>query len=75
MTVVVDNDARSVDCVVVYKVDRTSRSLLDFARIVEIFDRNGVNFAAVTQQFNTMNSIGRLTLNILLSFRRPSGEW
>src|ERR1700690_1389621 len=61
-------EARAVDCVVVYKVDRLSRSLLDFSRIVEIFDRNGVNFAAVTQQFNTTNSIGRLTLNILLSF-------
>src|SRR5271156_4261619 len=67
-------EARSVDCVVVYKVDRLSRSLLDFARIVEIFDRNGVNFAAVTQQFNTTNSIGRLTLNILLSFAQFERE-
>src|SRR5258706_14829713 len=61
-------EARSVDCVVVYKVDRLSRSLLDFARIIEIFDRNGVSFVAVTQQFNTTSSLGRLTLNILLSF-------
>src|SRR5579864_7008889 len=67
-------EARAVDCVVVYKVDRLSRSLLDFARIVEIFDRNGVNFAAVTQQFNTTNSIGRLTLNILLSFAQFERE-
>ena len=51
-------EARSVDCVVVYKVDRLSRSLLDFSRIVEIFDRNGVSFAAVTQQFNSEFSAG-----------------
>src|SRR5471032_3061349 len=56
-------EARSVDCIVVYKVDRLSRSLLDFARIIEIFDRNGVSFVAVTQQFNTTSSLGRLTLN------------
>ena len=61
-------EARSVDCIVVYKVDRLSRSLLDFARIIEVFDRNGVSFVAVTQQFNTTSSLGRLTLNILLSF-------
>jgi len=67
-------EARSVDCVVVYKVDRLSRSLLDFSRIVEIFDRNGVSFAAVTQQFNTTTSIGRLTLNILLSFAQFERE-
>jgi len=53
-------EARSVDCIVVYKVDRLSRSLLDFARIIEIFDRNGVSFVAVTQQFNTTSSLGRL---------------
>src|ERR1700741_3165092 len=67
-------EARSVDCVVVYKVDRLSRSLLDFARIVEIFDRNGVSFVAVTQQFNTTSSLGRLTLNILLSFAQFERE-
>ena len=61
-------EARSIDCIVVYKVDRLSRSLLDFARIIEVFDRNGVSFVAVTQQFNTTSSLGRLTLNILLSF-------
>ncbi len=67
-------EARSVDCIVVYKVDRLSRSLLDFARIIEVFDRNGVSFAAVTQQFNTTTSIGRLTLNILLSFAQFERE-
>ena len=52
-------DTRSVDCVVVYKVDRLSRSLMDFARIIEVFDQNGVSFVSVTQQFNTTTSIGR----------------
>src|SRR6202158_3883725 len=61
-------EARSVDCIVVYKVDRLSRSLLEFARIFQVFDRNGVSFVAVTQQFNTTSSLGRLTLNILMSF-------
>ena len=65
---------RSVDCVVVYKVDRLSRSLMDFARIVEVFDQNGVSFVSVTQQFNTTTSIGRLTLNILLSFAQFERE-
>src|SRR5580698_8462784 len=50
-------EARSIDCIVVYKMDRLSRSLLDFARIIEIFDRNGVSFVAVTQQFNTTSSL------------------
>jgi site-specific DNA recombinase len=67
-------EARSVDCIVVYKVDRLSRSLLDFARIIEVFDRNGVSFVAVTQQFNTTSSLGRLTLNILLSFAQFERE-
>ena len=67
-------EARTIDCIVVYKVDRLSRSLLDFARIVEIFDRNGVSFVAVTQQFNTTSSLGRLTLNILLSFAQFERE-
>jgi site-specific DNA recombinase len=67
-------EARTVDCVVVYKVDRLSRSLMDFARIIEIFDRNGVSFVSVTQQFNTTNSLGRLTLNILLSFAQFERE-
>src|SRR5215211_2684491 len=57
-----------VDTVVVYKVDRLTRSLMDFAKLVELFDRHGVTFIAVTQQFNTTSSMGRLTLNMLLSF-------
>src|SRR6516162_3054106 len=63
-------DIRSgrVDIVVVYKVDRLTRSLADFARLVEIFDGEGVSFVSVTQQFNTTSSMGRLTLNVLLSF-------
>lgn len=65
---------RSVDCVVVYKVDRLSRSLMDFARIIEVFDQNGASFVSVTQQFNTTTSIGRLTLNILLSFAQFERE-
>jgi len=67
-------EARSVDCIVVYKVDRLSRSLMDFARIIEVFDQNGVSFVSVTQQFNTTTSIGRLTLNILLSFAQFERE-
>jgi site-specific DNA recombinase len=67
-------EARLVDCIVVYKVDRLSRSLMEFARIIEIFDRNGVSFVAVTQQFNTTSSLGRLTLNILLSFAQFERE-
>ncbi|MGA3231126.1 MAG: recombinase family protein [Candidatus Binatus sp.] len=58
----------SIDVVVVYKVDRLTRSLADFARMVELFDAHGVSFVAVTQQFNTTTSMGRLTLNVLLSF-------
>jgi site-specific DNA recombinase len=63
-----------IDCVVVYKVDRLSRSLLDFARMMETFDRHGVSFSAVSQQFSTTHSIGRLTLNILLSFAQFERE-
>jgi len=63
-----------VDCVVVYKVDRLSRSLLDFAKIMETFERHGVSFVSVTQQFNTTHSMGRLTLNILLSFAQFERE-
>ena len=69
-----DIEAGKVDCVVVYKVDRLSRSLLDFARIMEAFDRKGVSFVSVTQQFNTTSSMGRLTLNILLSFAQFERE-
>ena len=67
-----------VDVVVVYKVDRLTRSLADFARMVEVFDTCGVSFVAVTRQFNTTTSMGRLTLNVLLSFaqfeREVTGE-
>jgi DNA invertase Pin-like site-specific DNA recombinase len=67
-----------VDVVVVYKIDRLTRSLADFAKIVEIFDAKGVSFVSVTQQFNTTTSMGRLTLNVLLSFaqfeREVTGE-
>jgi site-specific DNA recombinase len=67
-----------IDVVVVYKVDRLTRSLADFAKIVEIFDAKGVSFVSVTQQFNTTTSMGRLTLNVLLSFaqfeREVTGE-
>jgi site-specific DNA recombinase len=63
-----------VDVIVVYKIDRLSRSLADFAKLVEVFDRNGVTFVSVTQQFNTTTSMGRLTLNILLSFAQFERE-
>lgn len=67
-----------IDVVVVYKVDRLTRSLADFAKMVEVFDAKGVSFVAVTQQFNTTSSMGRLTLNVLLSFaqfeREVTGE-
>jgi site-specific DNA recombinase len=73
-----DIRARKVDTVVVYKVDRLTRSLADFAKIVEIFDVHGVAFVSVTQHFNTTTSMGRLTLNVLLSFaqfeREVAGE-
>jgi site-specific DNA recombinase len=68
----VESDA--VDCVVVYKVDRLSRSLLDFTRMLSLFDQHKVSFVAVTQQFNTSTSLGRLTLNILLSFAQFERE-
>lgn len=67
-----------IDVVVVYKIDRLSRSLMDFSKLVEVFDRNSVTFVSVTQSFNTTTSMGRLTLNILLSFaqfeREVTGE-
>lgn len=69
-----DIEAGKIDCVVVYKVDRLSRSLMDFAKIMEAFDRKGVSFVSVTQQFNTTSSMGRLTLNILLSFAQFERE-
>ncbi len=69
-----DIEAGEIDCVVVYKVDRLSRSLLDFSRLMEVFDRREVSFVSVTQQFNTTHSMGRLTLNILLSFAQFERE-
>ena len=69
---------RAIDVVVVYKVDRLTRSLADFAKLVELFDQHGVSFVSVTQSFNTTSSMGRLTLNVLLSFaqfeREVTGE-
>jgi DNA invertase Pin-like site-specific DNA recombinase len=73
-----DIRTRKIDVVVVYKVDRLTRSLADFAKIVEVFDAHGVSFVSVTQAFNTTSSMGRLTLNVLLSFaqfeREVTGE-
>lgn len=73
-----DVEAGHIDVVVVYKVDRLTRALMDFSRIVEAFDRHGVSFVSVTQAFNTTTSMGRLTLNVLLSFaqfeREVTGE-
>jgi len=67
-------ERREVDIIVVYKVDRLTRSLADFAKIVELLDHNGGSFVSVTQQFNTTNSMGRLTLNVLLSFAQFERE-
>lgn len=73
-----DIDQKKINVVVVYKVDRLTRSLADFAKIVEQFDAKGISFVSVTQQFNTTSSMGRLTLNVLLSFaqfeREVTGE-
>lgn len=69
-----DIEAGLIDCVIVYKVDRLSRSLMDFTRIMEMFDKHNVSFVSVTQQFNTTSSMGRLTLNILLSFAQFERE-
>src|SRR5919199_1977908 len=73
-----DVQSGRVDVVVVYKVDRLTRALSDFARMVEVFDAAGASFVSVTQQFNTTTSMGRLTLNVLLSFaqfeREVTGE-
>src|SRR5260370_35851438 len=63
-----DIDAARIDVIFVYKIDRLTRSLADFAKLVEAFDAKSISFVAVTQQFNTTTSMGRLTLNILLSF-------
>src|SRR3954462_1030459 len=73
-----DIAAGKVDVVVTYKIDRLTRALSDFAKITEIFEARGVSFVSVTQQFNTTTSMGRLTLNVLLSFpqfeREAAGE-
>jgi site-specific DNA recombinase len=73
-----DLGRRLVDVIVVYKIDRLTRSLADFARIVETLDQQGASFVSITQQFNTTTSMGRLTLNVLLSFaqfeREVTGE-
>ncbi len=73
-----DIETGQINIVLVYKIDRLTRSLIDFSKIIDIFDRHNVSFVAVTQQFNTFSSMGRLTLNILLSFaqfeREVTGE-
>lgn len=69
-----DIEGGLVDVVVVYKIDRLSRSLMDFSKLIEVFDRHGVTFVSVTQSFNTTTSMGRLTLNILLSFAQFERE-
>src|SRR5438132_2620263 len=69
-----DVRAGQIDIIVVYKVDRLTRSLADFAKLVELFDKHDVSFVSVTQQFNTTTSMGRLTLNVLLSFAQFERE-
>src|SRR5271166_5797642 len=69
-----DVQAGKITIVVVYKVDRLTRSLADFAKLVELFDRHGVSFVSITQSFNTTSSMGRLTLNVLLSFAQSERE-
>ena len=69
-----DVRAGKIDVIVVYKVDRLTRSLADFAKLVELFDHHNVSFVSVTQQFNTTTSMGRLTLNVLLSFAQFERE-
>src|ERR1700716_3387822 len=70
-----DIRAGKISIVVVYKVDRLTRSLADFAKLVELFDQQGVSFVSITQSFNTTSSMGRLTLNVLPTFPRFSGHW
>ncbi len=73
-----DTERGKIDVVVVYKIDRLTRSLTDFSRMIEVFERKQVSFVSVTQQFNTTTSMGRLMLNVLLSFaqfeREVTGE-
>ena len=74
MRLMADIETDKIDCIVVYKVDRLSRSLMDFSRIMTILEQHDVSFVSVTQQFNTTHSMGRLTLNILLSFSQFERE-
>src|SRR5438093_4741382 len=69
-----DVRAGTIDVVLVYKVDRLTRSLADFAKLIELFDAHGVSFVSVTQSFNTSSSMGRLTVNVLLSFAQFERE-
>src|SRR5207344_1352765 len=69
-----DIRAYRINVIVVYKVDRLTRSLADFAKLIELFDAHGVSFVSVTQSFNTSSSMGRLTLNVLLSFAQFERE-
>jgi DNA invertase Pin-like site-specific DNA recombinase len=69
-----DIQDKQIDVVVVYKIDRLTRSLADFSKMVEVFDAYGVSFVSVTQQFNTTTSMGRLMLNVLLSFAQCERE-
>ena len=69
-----DIEAGRIDIVVVYKLDRLSRSLMDFAKLAEVFERHGVTFVSVTQSFNTTTSMGKLMLNVLLSFAQFERE-
>ena len=71
---IADIEVGRVDTIVTYKIDRLSRSIADFVKLVEVFDRHGVTFVSITQSFNTTNSMGRLTLNILLSFAQFERE-
>src|SRR5262249_18777036 len=71
---IADIEAGQIDVVVVYKVDRLTRALSDFAKLVDVFDRGSVSFVSITQQFNTTTSMGRLTLNVLLSFAQFERE-
>ena len=73
-TLLADVRAGKINIVVVYKVDRLTRSLADFAKLVELFDQHGVSFVSITQSFNTTSSMGRLTLNVLLSFAQFERE-
>src|SRR5262245_62051256 len=69
-----DIEAGKVDCVVIYKIDRLSRSLLDFAKLIDLFERHRVSLVAVTQQLKTATSMGRLMMNVLLSFAQLERE-